>query len=123
MQIKSDSQRLAAIFKQLDSDAKQSLLDYAEFLQSKLSSNDAQQEQPQVPKLIPSPPDESVIQAVKRLSASYPMLDKGKLLNDTSVLVTEHTLQGRERTEVIADLEVVFQRHYQQYVEEGKQSS
>jgi hypothetical protein len=116
---KRESKQLQSLYEQLSDSARQSLMDYAEFLLAK----EGQQAEASVivePKDIPPQEDESVIQAIKRLSASYHMLDKGKLLNDTSVLMTEHTLQGRDREEVIADLEVVFKQHYQRYLEEGK---
>ena len=122
LQIKSKSRRLVSIFDELDKVSQQSLLDFAEFLQSRAAG--ASQEATvtiQEPLLVPATEGESVIQALKRLSASYPMLDKSKLLNDTSVLVTEHTLQGRDRDEVITELAAVFQQHYQKYVDEGSQ--
>ena len=109
-----------SIFDELDKSSQQSLLDFAEFLQSKdVDSSKAPLASLQEPDLIPAQDGESVIMALKRLSASYPMLDKSKLLNDTSVLVTEHTLQGRDRDEVITELDVVFKQHYQKYVDKG----
>lgn len=119
-QHKSKSKRLISIYDGLDSSAQQSLMDYAEFLQSRAKAGaDSEPAGLQEPNLIPAQEGESVIQALKRLSSSYPMLDKSRLLNDTSVLVTEHTLQGRERDEVIAELELVFEQHYQSYQDEG----
>ena len=116
---KRESKQLVNLYERLSESARNSLIDYAEFL---LAKEEGQPGASAVlePELIPPQEGESVIQAVKRLSASYHMLDKGKLLNDTSMLVTEHTLQGRDRDEVIADLEIVFKQHYQRYVEEGK---
>lgn len=61
---------------------------------------------------IPRPEAESVVKAVKRLAQTYPMLDKSKMLNDTSTLVMQHVIQGRDAAEVIDELEIVFQRHY-----------
>lgn len=120
LQFKSKSKRLMSIFDELDKSSQQSLLDFAEFLQSKdVDSSKAPLASLQEPDLIPAQDGESVIMALKRLSASYPMLDKSKLLNDTSVLVTEHTLQGRDRDEVITELDVVFKQHYQKYVDKG----
>lgn len=116
---KRESKQLANLYEQLSDGARQNLMDFAEFL---LAKQEARSGTPAIlePEYTPPREGESVIQAVKRLSASYHMLDKGKLLNDTSMLVTEHTLQGRDREEVIADLEMVFKQHYQRYVEEGK---
>lgn len=116
---KQESRQLISLYEELSDAGKQSLIDYAEFLLSKQQQSPTSAE-PIEPEHIPPREGESVIQAIKRLSAAYHMLDKGKLLNDTSVLMTEHTLQGRDREEVIADLEAVFKQHYKRYLEEGK---
>jgi hypothetical protein len=49
------------------------------------------------------------------------MLDKSKLLTDTSGLVTQHIMQGRPHVEVIDELEVIFTRHYQLWSEQYDQ--
>lgn len=51
--------------------------------------------------------------AIKRLTQTYPMLDRRKLLADTSKYVAQHALEGRSAVEVIDELEVVFSRHYE----------
>jgi hypothetical protein len=66
------------------------------------------------PELIERPADEKVVAAVKRLSRTYYMLDKKKMLGVTSELVTQHLLQGREAIEVIDELEEIFRQHYRQ---------
>ena len=63
---------------------------------------------------ISRPTEESVVKAFKRLRATYPMLDVRKLLNQTSDLMTEHVMKGREKTEVIEELEILFRSHYEQ---------
>lgn len=40
------------------------------------------------------------------------MLNKDKLLHETTSLVTEHMMKGRDANEVIDELEAVFERHY-----------
>lgn len=115
---KRESKQILDLYENLSEASRSSLLDYAEFLLTR------QQESEGVPAVLEPEPiapreDETVIQAIKRLSASYHMLDKGKLLNETSALMTEHTLQGRDREEVIEELEVVFRQHYQRYKDEG----
>ena len=72
---------------------------------------------PLEPILKPRPADESVIAAIKRLSQSYPMLDKAVLLNKTSLLMSEYMLRGRNKNEVIDELEAVFMRHYEEFIE------
>jgi len=66
------------------------------------------------PESIPRPDDERVVAAVKRLSKTYFMLDKKKMLGVTSDLVTQHVLQSRDPIAVIDELEDLFSQHYQQ---------
>ncbi len=46
------------------------------------------------------------------------MLDKDKILTETSSLMTQHVVQGRDVVEVIDELELVFERHYDAFREE-----
>lgn len=104
------TQRLQDIFRQLPPAEQDMLLAFAEFLHSRMS---VVSEIPPEPQLLPRPQKESVIGAVKRLSKSYPMLDKHKMLDETSALISQHVLQGRDKVEVIDELELVFLRHYE----------
>ncbi len=63
--------------------------------------------------LVSPPENESVIGALKRLSATYPMLDNAKMLDQTSSLVSEHVLQGRAKEEIISEFELLFDAQYQ----------
>lgn len=54
--------------------------------------------------------------AIKRLTRTYPMLDRRKLMGPTSLLVSQHALQGRPAAAVIDELEMVFARHYRESV-------
>jgi len=65
----------------------------------------------------PRPAGESLIAAIKRLRAGYPMLNTEALLNDVSALMAQHTLQGRPADEVIDDLEALFDTHYRKRLE------
>ncbi len=65
------------------------------------------------PEHIPAPEGERVVAALKRLSKTYHMLGKNKMLGVTSDLMTQHVLQGREASDVIAELERVFQEEYE----------
>jgi len=65
------------------------------------------------PRYTPRPEQESVVAAIKRLNATYFMLeDHAGLLNEASVLMTQHVMQGRDINEVIDELETVFARFY-----------
>lgn len=86
------------------------VLSFAEFLKGR-----REQETVAIPlpRPLPRPAEESVVAAIKRLSASYPMLDRTSMLNDTSTLMAQHVLQGRAASEVIDELEQVFYAKYE----------
>jgi len=46
------------------------------------------------------------------------MLEKPELLNASSVLMTQHVMQGRAIDEVIDELETLFERFYQELLDE-----
>ncbi len=105
------SRRLAEIAGRLPEEQQRTLLQFAEFLLNQLPEGE---EVPlPEPKDIPRPEQESVIKAMRRLSETYHMLERGQLLNETSALMAQHVMQGRSAVEVIDELEVVFARHYE----------
>jgi hypothetical protein len=112
-----DQQRLLGFYKALDPEGRQALLRFAEFLVERglhPQTADAPIDCEVVrPKAIPRPDTETVIAAIRRLTATYPMLEKDRLLHETSELMTGHVMQGRPAPEVIDELEVVFRRHYE----------
>lgn len=111
--------QVLALFRALPAGDQATLLAFAEFLRSRAGAvavpvaPEAPAPVPE-PETIPRPEQESVVKAVKRLSRTYPMLDKSKILNETSALVAQHVIQGRDAVEVIDELEVVFRRFYQE---------
>jgi len=92
------------------------LLEYAEFLAARYGGAN----EITAPLDIPRPDQESVVKAIKRLGATYPMLDRSKMLNETSILMTQHVIHGRDAVEVIDELEILFRRHYEQHTKSGK---
>lgn len=121
-------EHLLTLFRELPAADQSSLLAFAEFLRSRSGSvplpRPAAPPAPQPealpePEPIPRPEQESVVKAVKRLAQTYPMLDKSKMLTDTSALVMQHVVQGRDAVEIIDELELVFQRHYARLKSEG----
>lgn len=108
--------RLLQIFKALPEAERETLLSFAEFLASRVEPRNEPVSEP-----VPIEPreGETVVGAIKRLSATYPMLDKSKMLNETSTLMTQYSIQGRDAGEVIQELEVVFRRHYERFLEES----
>lgn len=108
--------KILAVFKKLSEVERENLQAFAEFLLSR--QKNLQPKDIPEPRHIPRADDESVVAALKRLSASYHMLDKPELLNESSTLMTQHVMQGRDVNEVIDDLEVLFDRFYRQLLED-----
>lgn len=108
------TKHLTHIYQQLPETEQNMLLAFAEFL---LARTVLEQQPIPEPDIIPRPEQETVIGAVKRLSKSYPMLEKSSLLNETSALVTAHLVQGRDRVEVIDELEMLFKNAYQAFLD------
>ncbi len=108
------NKELNALFEKLDEQWQQQLLDFARFL---VERHPQQVQVISEPVEIERPEEESVVGAMKRLSATYPMLDKQHLFNEASALMAEHMLQGRAAVEVIDQLEDVFLRHYKKIKE------
>lgn len=111
--IMTTAEHLQRIVTQLSPADQQTLLAFAEFLQARAPSPSLSP--PPLPQVLPRPPEESVIAAIKRLARSYPMLEKAKMLDKTSTLMTEHILQGRDRVAVIDELEEIFLHHYEEF--------
>ena len=104
--------KILTAFKKLSKADRENLQVFGEFLLSR-QKGQTLEDIPE-PQLTPRGENESVVAALKRLSASYPMLDKPELLNESSTLMTQHVMQGRDVNEVIDDLETLFDRFYQQ---------
>jgi len=92
--------RLIALFRRLPEADRHALARFAEFLASNA---------------IPRPERESVIQAMRRLRETYPMLDRRELLGPASELLTQHMMQGRDAAEVIDALERLYRDRYAAY--------
>ncbi len=114
--LSKSQERLLKLYRRLNDTDKAGLVAFAEFLAARgEQAVDAEPSEILEPVDIPRPREESVIGAIKRLSKSYPMLDNGKMLNETSTLMSGHLLQGRAAAEVIDDLETLFRTHYADY--------
>ncbi|MGE0557367.1 MAG: hypothetical protein AB7O69_03735 [Burkholderiales bacterium] len=108
-------QELLALFRRLSGDDRNALLAFAQFLAARDEQTGvAAVAAPTEPQPEPRPDGESVVMAIKRLTRVYPMLDRRKLMGPTSLLMSQHALQGRPAPEVIEELEVVFERHYRE---------
>lgn len=113
--MKHNERELLELFQQLDETRQAGLLDYALFLVERAGG--AGERELALPLDIPRPENESVVKAIKRLRSQYPMLEAGKLLNDTSNQMTRHMIHGVPAHEVIDELEQLFRNHYDTFVQ------
>ncbi|NCA69595.1 MAG: hypothetical protein EOM91_05700 [Sphingobacteriia bacterium] len=102
------------LFRALDATQQETLLAFAAFLHERGHAQ-GMPTRPREPVPLPRPAEESVIAAIRRLSKTYDMLDRGAMLHETSALMSSHVLQGRAAAEIIDELEGLFERHYQEY--------
>lgn len=126
-------EQLQELFDRLSEQDQRSLVDFAQFLAQRggsapfpaASSLPAAAPVPKQvvvpePEPIERPESEKVVAAIKRLSRTYFMLDKTRMLGHTSGLMTQHIMAGRDAVEVIDELEEIFRREYEQLA--GKDS-
>ena len=102
--------RVLAIFRALAESDRHALQAYAEFLAVRGGMRSTEAGGGVTAE--PGGAGETVVMAIKRLTRTYPMLDRRKLIGRTSQLMAEHALQGRAAVEVIDELEMVFERYY-----------
>lgn len=108
--------RLLALLEASSDVGREMLLEYAEFIAQRHPQPAFNLE----PLEIPRPEQESVVAAIKRLAETFPMLERAKLLGETSGLMTQHVMHRRSAPQVIDELEIVFRRHYEGFVERRK---
>jgi hypothetical protein len=108
----ADEKRLRKLYRDMNPGDKATLMRFAEFLVGSPSVVvEPMTEFPQ-PEQRERPEKESVVKAIKRLTASYPMIERDRLLNETSSLMTAHVIHGKPATEIIDALEAMFSQHY-----------
>ena len=118
----SSEKQLRQLFKQLSAVDQQSLLSFAEFLASRTVLTQPILSEFPAPEAIERPAQESVVKAIKRLTATYPMIARDLLLNETSALMSTHVIQGRTAVDIIDELERVFAKHYAQLKQQFEQT-
>ena len=108
----NDEQKLIGWFRALSTGQQALLLEFAEFLAQRAVSAE-----PPAPAPAPErrPVNETVVKAIQRLTRTYPMLDRRKLLAETSRCVEQHVIHGRDAAEVITEIEIIFAQHYDNY--------
>jgi len=110
--------------KQLSQSDQNTLMAFAEFLLIRSGQIQIQIDEQETsitravptPEDIPRPEKESVVIAIKRLSATYPMINKQTMLDKISPLMSQHIMEGRDANEVIDDLEEIFRKRYEEIV-------
>jgi len=108
--MKSTEKKILASFRQLESAEQETLLAFAEFLSQHHVVDDLPVAKPNI---IQRPKNESVVAAIKRLSASYHKKEKPELLNKASAIMTKHVMQGHEVELAIDELETLFSQFYE----------
>ncbi len=109
--------QLMTLFGSLAPGDRHTLLAFAEFLAARGGAVPAPvvpEKTVQEPEHIPRPEQETIVAGLKRLSKTYPMLDKGEMLGATSDLVATHIMRGTDAGLVIDELEEIFASHYRQ---------
>jgi len=109
--MKVKEKKLLHFYRDMAAVDQHALLRYAEFLfeQQKAVTVDFEIE---APKITEAAENETVVGALKRLSASYPMLDKSKMLDETSALMSDHLLKGKSKEDVIVEFNLLFEEQY-----------
>ncbi|OQX08014.1 MAG: hypothetical protein BWK73_26565 [Thiothrix lacustris] len=108
----ADEKRLRKLYRDMRSNDQATLLRFAEFLAGSPTPELEPMTEFPTPDVIPRPEQENVVKAIKRLTATYPMIPRERLLNETSSLMTAHVIHGKSATVVIDELEVMFAQHY-----------
>lgn len=112
--------KLLSHFRSLDAAQQQTAMDFMAFLTTRTQPSASIEVAK--PADIIRPAQENIIKAVKRLRATYSMLDPSKLLNDTSTQMTRHMIHGIAAEEVIDELEKLYKQHYESYVAQSQVS-
>lgn len=113
--MKNRSREVKSLMSQLDPEHQQSVVDYATFLVQQYNIKTPVKGDLQ-PENLTRPEQETVITAIKRLKKTYYMLDTDLLLDETSSLMGQHILRGREAIAVINELQSLFQAKYEEYL-------
>ena len=107
--MKVEEKTLLEIFERLAPAQQEMLISFAEFLTDEPASR--------LGDSVATSAEETVRLAIRRLLRTYPMLDRRALMAEAAQLMARHALGGRGAREVIADLELLFTRHYKKIKE------
>ncbi|NOZ52542.1 MAG: Crp/Fnr family transcriptional regulator [Gammaproteobacteria bacterium] len=119
--MKPIEKQLLRLFAHLTQAQQQTLLSFAAFLAA--SGDNVHSSDIKVvsqPQLLERPATESVVAAIKRLRASYPMVEREKIFDEVARLMTQHVMQGHDASGVIDELEILFCRYYEQLINDNQ---
>jgi aspartokinase-like uncharacterized kinase len=108
---------LIDLYESMDDERKASLCDFADFLYAKA---DPINKEILPPDDIVRPEKETVVGAVKRLKATYHMIESMSVFSAASALMTDHMVKGRDIVEVIDEMEVLFEDSYKKLVQDNE---
>ena len=106
--MRGEENKLLELFGRLAPEQQDKLIAFAEFLIADAPGESAASG----PLDIPRSPGETIAMAIRRLTRTYPMLDRKRLMGEASQFMAQHAIEGRAASEVIDELEAVFARHY-----------
>jgi hypothetical protein len=113
MQGNREEQALCKIYKRLDASNQHTLMRFANFLAAQQVDESQSDQAVDLQRVdIPRPKQESVIKAIRRLSATYPMLETDRMFDNISSLMTAHIMTGRSAESVIDELQEMFAQQY-----------
>ena len=117
-QLSKAERKLCKFYKSLPEGERETLLLFAEFLNTKQTASKKADEAEAVlqhPILSIAEENESVVKGIKRLKTSYFMIENEDLLHKVSSLMSEHIMKGVSAQDVIPKIEAVFEQFYQDY--------
>jgi hypothetical protein len=112
----SSAKKLLEIFEYIPESDQKTLMEFAEFLKSRAPQPQSSIEVTQ-PQDIPRPGEESVVAAIKRLTETYPMIERSSMFNTTSELMMQHMMQGRAALDIIDEMEALFEKEFKTFLE------
>lgn len=101
--------RILEILDSLPTQQAEQLLEFAEFMHQRHGTDQVSQDRLDIPR----PESETVVEAIKRLTKTFPMLDPASLFSETSGFMSESLIGGKPAKEVIDKLEALFRERYE----------
>jgi hypothetical protein len=108
---------LIDLYEAMDDERKTSLCDFADFLYAQAEPINKEILPPED---VARPEKETVVGAVKRLKATYHMIESMTVFSAASALMTDHMVKGRDVIEVIDEMEILFEQSYEKLLQDKK---